>query len=259
MILVDDAHATAQILREGMAQCNVKLPAVDFLERLGAKGSTYESLSVEPMDCDNSLSDSVRMLRSSWGLDNQLHIGQTVECRDSNEPWRKGVVTSTAPLKVKSAAWDFGASWDEVRALRDEAVPAELCVTPRCHWMPAGFAPCEDASSTNSHPKKQQPRGKDGAWTNLRSGMLDTPVEGLAPLVKKVDKLRKAEARKKTVKAESNSWMSIFDRVMNSTPARSLFGGPEEHQKRDSDRQSQKRLQSRQGEFHIRKQSWQGA
>merc|ERR1719181_1681434 len=64
MILVDDAHATAQILREGMAQCNVKLPAEAFLGRLGARGSTYEGMSVESIDCETSPSDSIKVLRS---------------------------------------------------------------------------------------------------------------------------------------------------------------------------------------------------
>mmetsp|Transcript_17128 Transcript_17128/g.30662 ORF Transcript_17128/g.30662 Transcript_17128/m.30662 type:complete len:941 (-) Transcript_17128:244-3066(-) len=55
MLLVDDAPAMAQILREGMAQCTERLPAEQFLSRLGARGSNYAELSVEKLPAEERL------------------------------------------------------------------------------------------------------------------------------------------------------------------------------------------------------------
>lgn len=55
MLLVDDAPAMAQILREGMAQCTERLPAEDFLSRLGARGSNYAELTVEKLPAEEQL------------------------------------------------------------------------------------------------------------------------------------------------------------------------------------------------------------
>jgi len=45
--LVDDSPAIARILREGAALCHQKAPSALFLEGLGAKGATYEDMSIE--------------------------------------------------------------------------------------------------------------------------------------------------------------------------------------------------------------------
>jgi hypothetical protein len=40
-----------------------------------------------------------------------------VECRDSNESWRTGIVEEVTPkLKVMPDGWDSACHWDEVRA-----------------------------------------------------------------------------------------------------------------------------------------------
>lgn len=55
-LLVDDAQAMAQILREGMAECKEKLPARRFLDQLGVHGSKYEDLTVNKVLGSHDLS-----------------------------------------------------------------------------------------------------------------------------------------------------------------------------------------------------------
>jgi len=47
--IVDDAPAIARILQEGMSRCHHRLPADNFLKRLGVKGQTYADMSVTPL------------------------------------------------------------------------------------------------------------------------------------------------------------------------------------------------------------------
>lgn len=54
-ILVDDSHAMAQILREGMSQCKLRAPAAEFLAPLGVTGSVYSEVSVTPAALEHPL------------------------------------------------------------------------------------------------------------------------------------------------------------------------------------------------------------
>jgi hypothetical protein len=64
--LVDDAHAMAQILREGITECKKKLPAQRFLAELGVEGSKYEDLIVNKV-----LGSEVQQ---ASGMDDELEI-----------------------------------------------------------------------------------------------------------------------------------------------------------------------------------------
>eukprot|EP00427_Karlodinium_veneficum_P040313 CAMPEP_0169291190 /NCGR_PEP_ID=MMETSP1016-20121227/62102_1 /TAXON_ID=342587 /ORGANISM="Karlodinium micrum, Strain CCMP2283" /LENGTH=524 /DNA_ID=CAMNT_0009381753 /DNA_START=38 /DNA_END=1612 /DNA_ORIENTATION=- len=64
-LMVDDSVAISQILREGMAQCQRRLPAQHFLQKLGVRGHSYFDMSVVPIPPNMQSSLPARALSSS--------------------------------------------------------------------------------------------------------------------------------------------------------------------------------------------------
>jgi len=189
MLLVDDSHAMAQILREGMSACQTKLSAEEFLEPLGVKGSTYADMTVDVVAAEHMLNLT----------DEALQPGS-----------------------------DLGLDYEDVHA--------DLCHTPRCHWIPPGFAP-----SVHAPPRE----GDAASGSQCVELPVALPGKDLNSLLQKVEKVRKSEVKKKT--QELRPWMSMLDRFGIR------FGMQEVDQKRSP------QGQARQVESHIRQQSWRGA
>lgn len=176
LLLVDDAHAMAQILRQGMAKCQTKLPADQFLAPLGVSGDTYESLSVQELPAEKRFKCLLR------------------------DPVLKAAGNSDS---------------DEL-----EHIPAELCTTPRSHWMPQGFTTCVGAPQPSCqgragragdevpspHPDNRTARGPSAAPMRPPGDMLS--------------ELRLGESRKKLeFEEESNTWKAMFGRFVSSAPS----------------------------------------
>lgn len=176
VLLVDDSHAMAQILREGMEECNAKQPAEDFLSTLGVRGSTYADLAVDRLPLDTLPPETFTV--------------------SQNVPPSRCVT-------------------DDQQKHEEDAVPPELCVTPRIHWAPHGFAPSVDAATTER-------AGGTGA-TRQSSNRL-------APLLKKVQHARENEAGRKANCGAT--WTSMLERFASSAP--SWFGIQESSHKRAS-------------------------
>eukprot|EP00401_Gymnodinium_catenatum_P076409 CAMPEP_0117491466 /NCGR_PEP_ID=MMETSP0784-20121206/18082_1 /TAXON_ID=39447 /ORGANISM="" /LENGTH=597 /DNA_ID=CAMNT_0005286259 /DNA_START=16 /DNA_END=1807 /DNA_ORIENTATION=+ len=117
--IVDDAPAIAHILQEGMAQCKRLSPARHFLSRLGVRGCSYETMTVEEPSSprissqlpDPFLGKDGDSLRREFGVPEEL--------------------CTTIPGSARSSCKVRSRSFHAVHARTDDALPARASYAPR--------------------------------------------------------------------------------------------------------------------------------
>jgi hypothetical protein len=87
LMLVDDSHSMAQILREGMAECQSKQPAAEFLTPLGVKGSTYADVTVGRASSEHCLRLPSDIFQPASGSESEESVVPPELCHTPRVHW----------------------------------------------------------------------------------------------------------------------------------------------------------------------------
>lgn len=138
-LMVDDSVAISQILREGMAQCQRRLPAQHFLRKLGVRGHSYFDMNVVPTPPNMQSSLPARALSSS-GPDPFSLTCATPEdlCKTLLDVCDKTRTPSRPRSTPQSAPKQFGAPLNIPTLL---GVAAPTAVLNAGSWTPRGLSP----------------------------------------------------------------------------------------------------------------------
>jgi hypothetical protein len=185
MLLVDDAHAMAQILREGMAQCQTKQPAEQFLRDLGVRGSTYQDLSVDVLPGSES------------------HPPMESECEASEEQRVPAELCMTPRAK-----------WMPPGFVTCEDHP-QSAGSRRKEHMTIDRKSLEKLNQQSPKKEKEEKENQPAVPAEQADKAFQKP---LTTALKKVEKVQKAEMQEEASDG-TESWKSMLDNFVSSAPA----------------------------------------